>query len=61
MCLTFFCLHPHNHTQLKFIMGFNREEQTHRQTLKFAQFKEDNNIYGGRDLKSGGTWLGVNI
>jgi uncharacterized protein with NRDE domain len=25
-----------------------------------AQFSEDPNIYGGRDLLSGGTWLGVN-
>lgn len=31
-----------------------------RKTLKLAQFDEDPNIYGGKDVESGGTWIGVN-
>lgn len=61
MCLTFFCSRPSNNSKVKFIIGFNREEQSLRETVKFGQYEEDANIYGGRDVKSGGTWLGLNI
>ena len=61
MCLTFFCSRPSNNKKIKFIIGFNREEQSLRETRKFGQFEEDPNVYGGRDIKSGGTWLGLNI
>jgi uncharacterized protein with NRDE domain len=59
MCLTFFC----NCSQgsIRFVLGFNRDEQASRETLPFAPFKEDANVYGGRDPKSGGTWLGLNV
>ena len=42
-------------------MGFNREEQSARETLPLGPFQEDKNIYAGRDIISGGTWLGLNI
>ena len=38
MCLTFFCNQPQNIPNIKFIIGFNREEQTLRKTLPFAAF-----------------------
>lgn len=61
MCLTFFCLEPDTCPNIKLILGFNREEQTKRNTLKLNPYEEDKNIYAGRDIISGGTWLGVNI
>ena len=61
MCITFFCCEPASNTRIKLILGFNRDEQTQRETLALGSFKEDKNIYAGRDIISNGTWLGVNI
>lgn len=61
MCVTFFCLSPSSCSAIKLILGFNRDENTERQTLPLNPFAEDSNIYAGRDLISGGTWLGVNV
>ena len=62
MCLTFFTIFPEDSKHpYRFVMAFNREEQTSRKTLPFGAFKEDPNILAGRDLTSGGTWLGINI
>lgn len=47
--------------KIKFVLSFNRDEQSYRQTLKMGPFAQDPNIYAGRDLKSTGTWLGINI
>ena len=61
MCLTLFCLDPNSNSKVKLILGFNREEQTKRETIPLGPFEEDKNIYAGRDIISGGTWLGLNI
>lgn len=61
MCVTLFCSQPHTDPRIKFILGFNREEHSMRPTLPLGEFSEDPNIIGGRDIKSGGTWLGVNV
>lgn len=62
MCLTFFTFFPENSaTGYRMVLAFNREEQSRRETLSFAPFKEDPNILAGRDTVSGGTWLGINI
>lgn len=37
----------------------NRDEFYDRPTAAAAFWEDDPNIYGGRDLKGGGTWLGV--
>ena len=42
------------------MFSFNREEQTDRKTVPFHSFEDDPNIYAGRDMVSGGTWLGFN-
>lgn len=60
MCLTYFTIFSKGKPR-KFIMAFNREEQSQRQTLPFSTYAEDPNIMGGRDLVSKGTWLGLNI
>lgn len=46
---------------IKFIIAFNRDEQTERKTLKMGPFEGDPYIYAGRDAKSTGTWLGINV
>jgi uncharacterized protein with NRDE domain len=61
MCITFFCLEPSTHSKIKLVLGFNRDERTHRDAIKLHQFEEDQNIYAGKDILSGGTWLGINI
>ena len=63
MCVTFFCLQPKNLQKegVEFLIGFNRDEQTQRDTDPLGPFGNDPNIYAGRDKKSGGTWLGINI
>jgi len=48
-----------NHKNYELIVAANRDEFYERPT-KPAQFWEDNNyIYGGRDLKGGGSWLAL--
>ncbi len=63
MCITFFNLQSkyYQEHQIEFIIGFNRDEKSERDTLALRPFDQDPNIYAGKDKKSGGTWLGVNI
>jgi uncharacterized protein with NRDE domain len=63
MCLTYFTIFPTDDLKDKyrFILAFNRDEQTLRKTLPLGPFEEDPNIIAGRDLVSGGTWLGINV
>ncbi len=61
MCLTFFYLNKSDSEKnLKFVQVFNREEFLERNTLSLDYFEDKNNIVGGRDCKSKGTWLGIN-
>lgn len=65
MCITFFYLNdvnPKQHARhIRFVIAFNRDENENRPTLSFEQWSDDPNVYSGRDLKSGGTWIGVNV
>lgn len=62
MCITFFHLRTQpNKPGLKFIMAFNRDQNSNRETSPFSQFEDDKNVYAGRDILSGGSWLGINI
>jgi uncharacterized protein with NRDE domain len=62
MCLTFFTILPEDSQNLyRFVMAFNRVEKSVRKTLPFGAFKEDPNILAGRDVISGGSWLGINV
>ncbi len=56
MCLILFALH--DHPEYPLVLAANRDEFYRRPTLK-ANYWEDNTILGGRDIQSGGTWLGV--
>lgn len=42
-----------------FVLVANRDEFLNRPTLYACRWRDKPAIYGGRDLKSGGTWLGL--
>lgn len=57
MCLIFFALNCH--TEYSLILAGNRDEFYNRPT-EIAHFWNTNpELFAGRDLKGGGTWLGV--
>lgn len=56
MCLLAFDWQPNQH----FILSANRDEFHQRPTLPLAAWTDEPNIIAGRDLKQGGTWLGIN-
>ena len=58
MCLILFALNQH--PQYKLIIAANRDEFFSRPTIEAGFWEENNSILGGRDVKSGGTWLGLN-
>lgn len=58
MCLILFALNQHPHYKL--IVAANRDEFFNRPTKEAAFWKENNSVLAGRDIQSGGTWLGIN-
>lgn len=58
MCLILFALNQHS--IYKLIIASNRDEFFSRPTLEADFWKENKSILGGRDIQSGGTWLGLN-
>jgi len=57
MCVIFIAFR--SHPKYPLIVLANRDEYFDRPTLAAARWNEDPNIYAGRDLVAGGTWLGV--
>jgi uncharacterized protein with NRDE domain len=57
MCLIL--LSYRNHPSYRLILAANRDEFYDRPTAPLGFWEEDPRILAGRDLKSGGTWLGV--
>lgn len=57
MCLVFFCydIHP----VYRLIVAANRDEFYDRPTAPAAFWNDAPDLLGGRDLKEGGTWLGI--
>lgn len=58
MCLIVFAYKYH--PKYPFILAGNRDEFYARPTQKLHEWNSDPKIYAGRDLKEGGTWLGIN-
>ncbi len=58
MCLIIFAYK--NHPKYKVVMAANRDEFYERPTLAADFWADKPDILAGRDLKAGGTWLGVN-
>lgn len=57
MCLILFAHHAHRDYPL--VMAANRDEAFARPATPAAFWPDDPRIFAGRDLKQGGTWLGV--
>lgn len=57
MCLILFAYKVHPEYPL--VLAANRDEVYARPTAPAAFWSDHPNIYGGRDLEHGGTWLGV--
>jgi uncharacterized protein with NRDE domain len=57
MCLIVFAWRP-GHAQ-PLVVAANRDEFYARPSLPLAQWPEAPQVYAGRDLEAGGTWLGV--
>lgn len=57
MCLIVFAWN--HHPKYKLIVAANRDEFYTRGTVAASFWENDPNILAGRDLKSGGTWMGV--
>jgi uncharacterized protein with NRDE domain len=59
MCLIVFAWRPDHVRPL--ILAANRDEFYARPTLPLAQWEDAPQVYAGRDLEAGGTWLGVGV
>jgi len=57
MCLILFSYK--NHSKYKLILAANRDEFYARPTKPLSEWNDNIRIYAGKDLKSGGTWMGV--
>lgn len=57
VCLIVFALNCHR--DYKLILAANRDEYFDRPTAGAAYWDDANHVLAGRDLRSGGTWLGV--
>ena len=56
MCLITFCWQPEAKQSL--IVSANRDEFLHRPAQPLHQWDDISNVYAGKDLSEGGTWLG---
>ncbi|MCY1416467.1 Transport and Golgi organization 2 [compost metagenome] len=57
MCLIVFAWRPGHAVPL--VVAANRDEFYARPTLPLAAWEEAEDVYAGRDLEAGGTWLGI--
>ena len=57
MCLILFALNTHE--KYKLILAANRDEFFERPSKELHYWEENKNVMGGKDLVSGGTWLGL--
>ena len=47
------------HPRYRLIVAANRDEYHERPTAPLAKWPAPNDILAGRDLRAGGTWLGL--
>lgn len=57
MCLILFSFRAHRHFPL--VVAANRDEHHSRPAAAAAFWEDRPEIYGGRDLEKGGTWMGL--
>lgn len=58
MCLILFAVNPDPKQHL--VVAANRDEQHNRATARADFWQDHPNLFAGRDLVAGGTWLGIN-
>lgn len=58
MCLILLGLHAHRRFPL--VVAANRDEHYSRPAAAAAFWEEHPDVYAGRDLEKGGTWMGIN-
>ncbi|MCO5100230.1 MAG: NRDE family protein [Burkholderiaceae bacterium] len=57
MCLIAFALDAHD--SLAFVVAANRDEYYARETAPAAWWDDKHTVFGGRDLRAGGSWLAI--
>lgn len=57
MCLIAFALHAHE--TFAFVVAANRDEYYARETAPATWWDDRHTVFGGRDLRAGGTWLAI--
>lgn len=57
MCLIAFALEAHE--SLAFVVAANRDEYYARETAPAAWWDAGHTVFGGRDLRAGGSWLAI--
>ena len=57
MCLILFAYQ--SHPDYKLILATNRDEFYQRETRTAHWWEDHPQILGGRDMKAGGTWMGI--
>lgn len=58
MCILVFSVNPSS--KYKFIIAFNRDENTERPTTTAHYWEDAPDILAGKDLMAKGTWFGIN-
>lgn len=58
MCLILFGFRAHRHFPL--VVAANRDEHYSRPAAPAGFWADHPDVYGGRDLEKGGTWMGIN-
>ena len=58
MCLILFS--QNHHPDYELVLAANRDEFFERPTLPAHRWKDGSDIIAGKDLRAGGTWMGVN-
>ena len=58
MCLILFAWKVHPHYQL--VLAANRDEFYQRPTRQAQWWPENENLLAGKDIKGGGSWMGIN-
>ncbi len=59
MCLILFSFRAHRHFPL--VVAANRDEHYSRPAAAAGFWADQPDVYAGRDLEKGGTWMGINI
>lgn len=60
MCITFFWLSDNSDSKVRMVLLFNRDEWVTKKSLPLCYWPDCEDVLGGYDPRSKGSWLGVN-